>query len=276
MVESKSAFHFVKRKSQCLFCQRVWAVHASHSACTSPVVLIEIFDGFAFEIVCGMDVFRFSGYGVHGFPSCGILVRHGDVRVSAVADSGSESALAAVAISEQQVAISQPRSVEKNGGMVYFLVRKILVAHGNGEANADHTQYPQEQFAPSKLMFLFTVCHTQKLFTKIPKIFQTNGLFFPILLCCRESISLLPGNTKKKGYHPWAIAFLAIFVLSTFRLLLQLSDGEQGGSFHHAVARGNAYTGYVAVALGGDVVLHLHGFEHENGVAFLDSLSGIY
>ena len=55
-----------------------------------------------------------------------------------------------------------------------------------------------------------------------------------------------------------------------------LTNRYQGGAFHHTVAGGHADTGDLAVAFGGDVVFHLHGFKHENGLALLDTLSHGY
>ena len=52
-----------------------------------------------------------------------------------------------------------------------------------------------------------------------------------------------------------------------------LTNRNQGGTLHHAVAGGYADAGDLAVTFGGDVVFHLHGFKHENGLALLDALA---
>ena len=61
------------------------------------------------------------------------------------------------------------------------------------------------------------------------------------------------------------IAHLACFRCST--------DGDERRAFEHAVAGSHANTRDFTVALGRDVVFHLHGFEHEELLPTLDGVA---
>src|SRR5574344_363370 len=66
---------------------------------------------------------------------------------------------------------------------------------------------------------------------------------------------------------------IAIYNLAIYNLLFLLRDGDEDGTFHDGVALLHFHLLNLSVAVGVDVVLHLHGFEHHNGLAFLHSLS---
>ena len=55
-----------------------------------------------------------------------------------------------------------------------------------------------------------------------------------------------------------------------------LSDCEQHGTFHYRVARINNDRCDCSCIFSLDVVLHLHGFEHENGVAYIHLVAHLH